>query len=43
MLKGTKTFPRLTIKGKKVGGGPIPGKFHPFPKIVGLVLPLVSI
>ena len=29
----------LTIKGQKVGGGPIPGNPHRFPKIIGIILP----
>ena len=37
---GTLTVLRLTIKGKKVGSGPIPRNPHPFLKIVGLILPL---
>ena len=40
---GAMTVQRLTIVGQKVGGGPIPGNFHPFPKIVGIILPLVSL
>ena len=32
---GTMTVPRPTRKGHKVGGGPIPGNPHPFPKIAG--------
>ena len=37
------TVLRLTIKGQKVGGGPIPGNLHPFSKIIGIILPLVSL
>ena len=37
------TVPRLTIKGQKVRGGPVPGNLHPFPKIVGIILPLFSL
>ena len=36
--RGAMTVPRSTIK--KVGGGPIPWSLHPFPKIVGIILPL---
>ena len=39
---GAMTVPRPTIKGQKVGGDPIPGNLHPFPKIVGIILPLIS-
>ena len=37
------TVPRLTIKGQKVGSGPIPGNPHSFPKIVGTILLLISL
>ena len=37
------TVPRLTIKDQKVGGSPIPGTISPSPKIVGLILPLISL
>ena len=37
------TVPRRTIKGQKVGSGPIPGNPHPFPKIAGILLPLISL
>ena len=30
-------------KDQKVGGGRIPGNFHPFPKIVEIILPLTSL
>ena len=40
---GAKIFPRLPIKGQKLGGRPIPGNPHPFPKIVGIILPLISL
>ena len=30
-------------KIQKLGGGPIPDIFHPFPKIVGIILPLISL
>ena len=39
----TMAVPRLTIKGQKVGAGPIPGNPCPFSKIVGIILPLVSL
>ena len=35
------TVLKLTIKDQKVGGGPIPGNLHPFPKIVEIILPLI--
>ena len=34
--------PRPTIKDQKVGSGAIPGNLHLFPKIVGIILPLIS-
>ena len=30
-------------RGQKVGGGPIPGNPHHFPKIAGILLPLISL
>ena len=36
------TVLRLTIKGQKVGSGPIPGNLCPFPKIVGIILSLIA-
>ena len=30
-------------KGQKVGGGPASGNPHPFPKIAGILLPLISL
>ena len=39
---GTMTFPRPTIKGQNVGGGPIPGN-PPMAPIVGILLPLISL
>lgn len=37
------TVPRLSkIKGQKVGNDPIPENLHPFPQIVGVILPLIS-
>ena len=30
-------------KDQKVGGGPIPGNLHPFPKTAGTILPLIAI
>ena len=32
-----------TTKGQSVGGAPIPGNPLPFPEIVGIILPLVSL
>ena len=29
--------------GQKVSGGPIPGNHWPFPKIIGIILPLISL
>ena len=40
---GVMTVLRQIIKGQKVGSGPIPGNLCSFPKIVGLLLPLVSL
>jgi len=40
---GTMVVPRVTIKGQKVGSGPIPGNLCPFSKIVGIILPLISL
>ena len=40
---GTMTAPRQTIKDQIVGSGPIPGNPHPFPKIAGILLPLISL
>ena len=40
---GAMTVPRLTIKDQKVGGGPILGNLRPFPQIVGIILPLISL
>ena len=41
-LTGAMTVPRLTIKGQKMGSDPIPGNPCPFPKIVEIILPLIS-
>ena len=41
--KGPMTVPRPTIKDKKMGGGPTPGNFYPFPKILGITLLLISL
>ena len=38
-----RTVLRLTIKGQKVGSGPILGNPCPFPNIIGIFLPLVSL
>ena len=40
---GALTVPRLIIKGQKVGGGPVPGNLHSFSKVVGTILPLISL
>ena len=37
------TVLRPTIKGQKVGSGPVPGNLGPFPKIVGIIFPLISL
>ena len=34
---------RLTIKGQKVGSSPVPRNLHRFPKIVGIIFPLISL
>ena len=39
----TRTVQRLTIKGQKVGDGPVPGNLHPRPKIARIILPFVSL
>ena len=31
------------IKGQKVGSDPIPGNPCPFPEVVGIILPLISL
>jgi len=36
------TVPKPTIKDHKVDGSPIPGNLHLFPKIVGIILPLIA-
>ena len=43
MPTGALTIPRLTIKGQKVGSDPIPGNPHPFFKVVGIILSLISL
>ena len=40
---GAITVLRPTIKGQKVGSDPIPRNLHPFPKILGIILPLISL
>ena len=35
--------PKPNIKGQKVGGGSILGNPHPFPNIVAIILPLISL
>ena len=42
-LIGTVTVLRPNIKGQNMSGGPVPGNVHPFPKIVGIILPLFSL
>ena len=42
-LRGAVTVPRLAIKGPKVGGGPVPGNFQPFPKTVRKIFPLITL
>ena len=39
---GTMTVLGLSIKGQKVGSDPVPENLHPFPKIVAIILPLIS-
>ena len=39
MPTGARTVLRPTIKGQKVGSGPIPGNSYPFSEIVGIILP----
>ena len=39
---GAMTVPRPTIKDQQVCGGPIPGNPHPFPKITGILVSLIS-
>ena len=41
----TSTIPvlRLIIKGKTEDSDPTPGKTCPFPKIVGIILPVISL
>ena len=39
----TRTVLRSTIKGQKVGGGPIPGNPHTFLEIAGKIFPLISL
>ena len=38
-----RTVQRLTIKGQKVGDGPVPGNLHPLPKIARIILPFLSL
>ena len=37
------TVLKPTMKGQKVGGGPILGNPCPFSKIVGIILPLIKV
>jgi len=37
------THPEVPGQFQGVGGGPNPGNLHPFSKIVGIILPLISI
>ena len=41
--RGAMTVPRLTIKDQKVGSGPVSGHIRPFPKIVGIIFPLMNL
>ena len=41
--KDAMAAPRPTIKGQEVGGGPIPGNPHSFPRIVRIFLPLLRV
>ena len=34
---------KALLKDQGVGGGPYPGNLHPFPKIVGIILPLINV
>ena len=38
-----RTVQRLTIKGQKVGDGPVPGNLYPLPKIARIILPFLSL
>ena len=40
---GTMTVVSPTIKGQKVGGGPVSENLHPFSIIVGIILPFISL
>ena len=40
---GAMIVTKLTTKGQQVGGGPVPGNPHPFPKIAGMFLLLISL
>ena len=40
---GAMTAPRLTIKNREVGGGPILGNPLRFPRITGIILPFSSL
>ena len=40
---GSETVPRLTLKGQKIGGAPIPRNSCPFSKVVRKFLPLLSL
>ena len=42
-LTSAMTILRSTIKGQKVGGGPVPGNPYPFLKRVEITLPLISL
>ena len=40
---GANRISRLTVRGQKVGTSPIPRNLHHFPKIVGIISPLISL
>ena len=42
-LTGAMIASRLTKKGQEAGSSPIPGNPHPFPKVVGIILPLINL
>ena len=42
MLNSAMTVLSLTMKGQKVGGGPVPGNPHPFFKTIGIIIPVFS-
>ena len=42
-LTSAMTVPSMTGKDQKVADGPIPVNSHPFPEIVGIILPVISL